>query len=139
VIVAGARDYPHEPGHIAVAVGATCVVFWLAHVYAHGMGESVEHGERLSFGELQHIARQEGSLVEAAVPSCVALALGAVGVLSRPAALWIAFGLGLAVLVVQGLVFARIERLGLFGTFVIVAANLGLGLVLVALKLFLSH
>ena len=34
VIVGGARAYPHEPGHIAVLVAVTCIVFWLAHVYA---------------------------------------------------------------------------------------------------------
>ena len=46
------------------------------------------------------------------LPPVVALLLGALGVLSPRAAVWAAFGLGLAVLAAQGLVFARVERLG---------------------------
>ena len=139
VIVAGARSYPNEPGHIAGLVAVTCVVFWLAHVYAHAVGHSVAHGEHLSLAELGRIARREGSGVEAAVPPVAVLLLGAFGVLSTSVAAWAAFGTGLAVLVVQGLLFARVERLGALGTLAVVAANLGLGLVLAALKLALSH
>src|SRR5262249_47314361 len=113
VIVAGARAFPESPGHIAGVVVVTCAVFWLAHVYAHAVGESVSHGHPLSLGELAHIARREGSLAEAAVPPVVALVLGELGVFSEHAAIWIAFVLGLIVLGAQGLVFARMERLGL--------------------------
>jgi hypothetical protein len=139
VIVAGARAYPLSPGHIAVVVVVTCIVFWLAHVYAHAVGQSVARGQRLSLAELTQIARREGSLAEAAVPPVVALVLGEVGLYSAHTALWVAFALGLVVLGAQGLVFARMERLGLVGTVVVVAVNLGLGLVLVALKLVLTH
>jgi hypothetical protein len=139
VIVGGAKAYRHEPGHLAVVVAVTVVVFWLAHVYSHAVGESLARSEHLSFAELLHLARREGSIVEAAVPSLVALLLGAFGVLSGYTAIWIAFGLGLAVLGAEGLMFARAERLGPIGTCVLVAVNLGLGAILVALKLFISH
>ena len=68
-----------------------------------------------------------------------ALLLGVLGILSARAAIWAAFGIGLFVLAAQGLVFARVERLGRLGTVLIVAANLALGLILVALKLLLAH
>ena len=139
VIVGGAKAYKHQPGHLAVVVAVTVVVFWLAHVYSHSVGESLARSEHLSFQELLHVARREGSIVEAAVPSVAALLLGALGVVSGPTAIWIAFGLGLAVLGAEGLAFARAERLGLLGTCAVVAANLGLGVILVALKLFISH
>jgi hypothetical protein len=139
VVVAGARAYPHQPGHIAIVVAVTSVIFWLAHVYSHALAHSVGTGEHLSLGELGHIARREASLLEAAVPPIVALLLGAVGILSARASGWAAFGAGLVVLGAQGVVFARVERLGWLGTLVVVSANLGLGLVLVALKLFVSH
>jgi hypothetical protein len=139
VIVGGARAYPHEPGHIAVIVAVTCVVFWLAHVYAHGIGHAVHRNEHLSFDELLEIARREGSVIEAAVPPIVALLLGAIGLYSGKTATWIAFALGLVVLGAQGIVYARIERLRPLATLGVVAANLGLGLVLVLLKLFVSH
>ena len=47
----GRASVPGEAGHIAVLVGATIVVFWLAHVYADGLGHSVAHDRRLTVGE----------------------------------------------------------------------------------------
>jgi hypothetical protein len=114
-------------------------VLWVAHVYAHGLAHSVAHDEHPSLAELRLIARREGSIVEAAVPPLAALLLGAFGVVSTNAAVWIAFGLGLGVLAVQGVVFARVERLGWPATLLVVLANLGLGVVLVALKVLLTH
>jgi hypothetical protein len=139
VIVGGAKAYPHEPGHIALLVGVTCVTFWLAHVYAHGLGHGAHTGEHLSFAELLRIAHREASVIEAAIPPIVALLLGALGLFSARTAVWIAFALGLVVLAAQGLVFARVERLGRLATIGVVAANLGLGVVLVILKLVVSH
>jgi hypothetical protein len=139
VLVAGARAYSHDTGHIASLVATTSVVFWLAHVYAHALGHSVSSGEHLSRAELVRIARREASLIEAAVPPIAALVLGALGLFSTDTAVWLAFSLGLGVLFVQGITFARVERLGWLGTLAVVAANLALGLVLVALKLFVSH
>jgi hypothetical protein len=139
VIVGGARDFGHEPGHIAATAAVTCVVFWLAHVYAHTLGEAVAHEERLSRARLAVVARHESSIVEAAIPPIAALLLGAAGVLEADTALWLAFALGLVVLAAQGVVYARVERLGRAASFTVVAANVALGLVLVALKLFVSH
>ena len=139
VIVAGARAYPHEPGHIAVLLAVTCFVFWLAHVYADSMGQSAARNERLSFAELKEVAHTEASILEAAVPPIIPLLLAALGVLSERTAGWIAFALGFAVLTAQGLVFARLEHYGRLATAGIVAANVGLGALLVLLKLFVSH
>ena len=139
VLVAGARAFPHDAGQIAALVVATSVVFWLAHVYAHGISRSVADDERLSVGELLQIARHEGSIVEAALPPVAALLLAVVGLVATSTAVWLAFGLGLFVLFVEGLVVARIERFGAVGTVAIVSANLALGLALVALKLVLVH
>jgi hypothetical protein len=139
VVVAGSKTYPHSAGNIAVLVVVTSIVFWLAHVYAHGIAHSVARDRHLSLAALGTIARREGSLVEAAVPPAVALTLGALGVISTQAAVWAALALGLLVLAAQGVVVARIERLGVLGTVGLVAANLALGLVLVGLKLLVSH
>jgi hypothetical protein len=139
VLVAGARAFPESTTRVAVTVLVTSGVFWLAHVYAHALSHSVVHDEHLSLSELRRIARRESALIEAAVPPVVALLLGVVGVVSTGAAVWIAFGLGLAVLAVAGLLFSRFERLGLAATLGVVSANLGLGLVLVALKILVTH
>jgi hypothetical protein len=139
VISVGARAYRHEAGEIAALVAATSLIFWLAHVYARAVAESIAHYHRLSFAELRHVARREGTIIAAAVPSTAALLLGAVGIVSTRAAVWAAFGLGLGLLVLQGLTFARVERLGRLGTFGIVTTNLVLGTALVGLKVFVSH
>ena len=139
VVVAGSRAYPHDPGHIAAVAAVTCMVFWIAHVYAHALGHSASLGEHLSFAELRRIGRREWAIVEAAVPPIGALLLGAVGILAPRTSLWLAFGCGLVVLGVQGFVFSRAERLGAGATLVVVCVNLGLGLLLVALKLADSH
>jgi hypothetical protein len=139
VVVAGGRAYPHDAGQIAALVAVTSVVFWLAHIYAHGLAHSVATDDHLSLAELWRIARHEGSIVEAALPPVAALLLGAFGFVSTKAAVWLAIGLGLAVLVVQGVVFARVERLGWLGTLAVVAANLGLGVVLVGFKVLVTH
>ena len=139
VVAAGARAYPHGPGHVAVLVVVTSFGFWLAHVYSHSLGESLGRDRRLSVEEVTYIARREASMLEAALPPVVALFLGAIGLLSDKTALWAAFGAGLAVLAAQAVVFSRTERLGPLATLAVVAVNLSLGLVLVALKLFVSH
>jgi hypothetical protein len=139
VIVAGARAYPYDAGHIAGLVVATTVAFWLAHVYAHALGHSVARDQHLSFAELLYIARREASIMEAAVPPVVALLLGAFGVISTQLAVWAAFVLGLVVLAAQGVTVARVERLGRLGTLAVVAGNVSLGVLLVGLKLVVSH
>jgi hypothetical protein len=139
VVVAGARAYPHAAGHVAGLVAVTSVALWLAHVYAHGLAHSVARDQHLSFAELRHIARREGSIVEAALPPLAALVLGSLGVISAQAAVWAAFGLGLSVLAAQGVTVARVEGLGRLGTLGVVAANVSFGVLLVGLKLVVTH
>jgi hypothetical protein len=139
VIVAGAKAFEHEAGHIAGLVAVTVVVFWLAHVYADALAHAVAYDQHLSLADLRRIAHREASMVEAAVPSLVALLLGAFGILSTKLSVWVAFGLGLVVLCAQGITFARVEHMGRLGTLAVVAANLGLGVALVGLKLLVSH
>lgn len=139
VIVGGARAYGNEPGHIVVVVAVTCLVFWFAHVYAHALGDAVAHEEPLTRERVATIARREASIIEAAVPPSAALLLGTFHFLDEAIALWLAFALGLVVLAAQGVVYARVERLGALGTAGIIGLNVALGIVLVALKLFVSH
>jgi hypothetical protein len=139
VIIASARSYEHAPGHIALLVAATSAGLWAAHVYAHGVGESVARDQHLSLAELGHIARREGSIVEAAVPSLVILVAGALGLVSDSVAIWGALVAGMVVLAAQGILFARVERLGWLGTTAVVCANLLLGFGIILVKLLVTH
>jgi hypothetical protein len=139
VLIAGARAYPAEPGHVAALVLITSVVFWLAHVYAHALGESVARNRRVTLAELRSVGRHEAAVIEAALLPVAALLLGAIGILSATAAVWLALTTGLVVLAAEGVLFARLERLGWLGTIVIVSVNLALGVVLIGLKLLVTH
>ncbi|MGN6379322.1 MAG: hypothetical protein ACTHNU_10260 [Gaiellales bacterium] len=139
VIVSAAQAFPHQPGKVAGFVAVTTIVFWLAHVYAHALAHAVGHDEHLSLDELRMIAYRERSIIEAGVPSIVALLAGEVGLVSETVAVWVAILLGIAMLTMQGLRFAQVERLSRLGTAALVAGNLGLGLTLVGLKLLVTH
>jgi hypothetical protein len=139
VLVGGAKAYPHDAWKIVVLLGVTAAVFWLAHVYAHSLAHVVAQDRHLSFAELRRIGRHESSILEAALPPLAALLLAAFGLISTKAGVWIAYGLGLGVLIVSGLIFARVERLGGVATLLVVTLNVALGVLLVALKLVVTH
>jgi hypothetical protein len=139
VIVAGAKAFPHEPGHLALLVAVTTLVFFLAHVYAHGLAHSIEHDVHLSRAELMGIARREAAIIGAGVPPEAALLLGAVGLFTERTAAWLAMALGLVVLAVAGIVFARVERLRPLSALAVILSNLALGVLLVVLKVFVAH
>jgi hypothetical protein len=128
-----------DPWKLAVLVACTAFVLWVAHLYAHALAESITNKRRLRRGDVTSIARRELGILLAGVPPVVALILGAVGVLSWSTSVWVALGVGLATLAVEGFRYARIEHLGHAATLGAVGANLALGLLVVALKVALQH
>jgi hypothetical protein len=138
-VTAGAKGPETDMARLSVVVGVTVLVFWAAHVYAHTLAESLERGRRLDRAELGDVARRELSMPAAAVPPVAALVLGALGVFGAQTALWLALGIGVAALGVQGARYAAIEQLDRTGTVAVVAVNLLLGLVIVGLKALVAH
>jgi hypothetical protein len=138
VIVAGAAEHG-GPRELLALVATTATVIWLAHVYAHGLGESIEEGHRLTWREFATIAGRERSILLAAALPTLFLLLGAIGLMRESRAVWLALAVGLAALAVQGARYARVERLGALGTALVVSANVALGLLVVALKVAFSH
>lgn len=138
-LAAGASAYAHDLWRLGAIVSGSVLILWIAHVYAHGLGESLTLGRRLDASELSAIAGRELSIALAAVLPVAAVALGAAGVLRDETAVWLALGVGVATLAVQGVRYARLERLGPAGTVVTVALNVSLGLVIVAMKVILAH
>lgn len=138
-LTAGARTFEERPWQLLAVAAATVFVLWIAHVYAHGLGESVNEGHRLTIDELGAIARRELAILLAAVPLLAAVMLGALDILDESTALWLAFAIGVASLAVQGFRYARLERLTRSGTAITVGLNLVLGLAIVALKAWVTH
>ena len=137
-LAAGAVEHL-SPDQLITVVATTSAVIWLAHVYAHTLGESIERGRRLDWPEFIGIATQEVPiLISAAAPISILL-LGVFGVIAETPDIWLAFTIGFVALAVQGARYARVERLGAAGTTVVIAANLALGGVVVLLKVLITH
>jgi hypothetical protein len=125
-----------DPWRLAVIVSTTVLVLWIAHVYAHALGESVERDKRLDRAELASVAGREFAIPLAAVGPVAALLLGAFGFVRETRAVWLALAIGVATLAVQGFRYARI---GAVGTLASSATSAALGLVIVALEALLAH
>jgi hypothetical protein len=137
--VTAAYANEHDPWRLAVIVWTTALVLWIAHLYAHGLAESISRRQRLTGAEVAQIARRELGILLAAIPPSSALLLGALGVIREARSVWLALALGLVTLGAEGIRYARLETLSRPETLVIVAANLGLGLLVVALKVAVAH
>jgi hypothetical protein len=138
-IAAYGRAFPDNPWRVEELVVSTAVVLWIAHIYTHALSESISEGRPLRFARLRTLGRRELGILLAAVPPSVALTLGALGLFDETASIWLALAVGLAILGLEGGRYARIEHLGSRGTLAAVAANVGLGLVVVLLKVVILH
>ena len=138
-ITAGASAFQDDLWRLCVVILASVLVVWIAHVYSHGLGQSLHMQRRLTRSEFMAIARREYAIPLAAVLPLISLILGAAGVLEGTTAVWLALGIGVATLTLEGLSYARLERLNLTATLATVAVNLALGLTIVVLKALVAH
>ena len=138
-LAAGGKAFENDLWHLIALVDVTVLVLWIAHVYSHGLGESLQVGRRLDAAELGAIAGRELAIPLSAVAPTAILVLGALGVFKGTTAVWLAVGICVLALTVQGLRYALLERLGTVGTLISVALNLALGLTIVGLKVVVSH
>ena len=138
-VTAGSYGENTDISWLAVVVGVTVLVLWIAHLYSHALAESLERRRRLDRAELGAVARRELAIPAAALAPIAALVLGALDVIGEETAVWLALGVGMGTLAVQGARYATIEHLGRTGTLAAIALNLFLGLVIVGLKALLSH
>lgn len=138
-VAAYGRAFPDSPWTVEELVISTAVVLWLAHLYTHALSESISEQHRLRVSGVRRLAGRELGILLAVVPPSFALLLGALGVLDETASIWLALALGLAILAFEGVRYARLEGLGRTGTFVAIAANVGLGLFVVLLKAEVLH
>jgi hypothetical protein len=129
---------PARPSELIVLLLATGVVFWMAHVYAGVVGERSQ-GTYMSMAEFRTVAGREWPLVQATVPPAAAAGIGALIGLSDSGAAWLALAvavgaqLGWAVYVAAK---AGATRRGMVASGIV---YLFLGLLIVALKAYLSH
>jgi hypothetical protein len=133
------RAFPDSPWTVEELLVSTAVVLWLAHLYTHALSESISETKPLRFARLRTLARRELGILLAAVPPSIALLLGALGLFDETVSIWLALALGLGILALEGARYARIEHLRATGTLVAIAANVGLGVLVVVLKVEILH
>ncbi len=128
-----------DPWTLAGIVASASVVLWFAHLYAHGLSESIVRNRRLARDELRALFGSELGILLAAIVPTTALVLGAVGVFRETTAVWLAIGVGLATLGAEGFRFARLEHLDRAQTVAAMGINLAVGLLIVAMKVLVAH
>jgi hypothetical protein len=128
-----------HPAKLALIVGTSAAVLWLAHLHAHLLGESLESGRRIAAADIVRVARAQAGILLSAVPATLCLTLGAAGVLREHTAVALAFAAGVVVLTIAGVRYARLERLDGAARLAVIVVNVGLGLLIVLLKATVAH
>jgi hypothetical protein len=121
-------------GQVALAVGATMLAFWLAHVYAHSLGVRLRSGEPLSWTNLRIEMANEWPLVQAAGPAVAALLLAAAGLFDTGTAIVIGLVLGMVELFAWGVLLGRRQGLGRGRAILVGVIDCSFGLVIVLIE-----
>ncbi|KOT92435.1 hypothetical protein AB0B21_35615 [Streptomyces rimosus] len=138
-VVVGASTLGAFPRlELALLLLATGVVFWLAHVHAQLFGARMAQ-HTLNRATVLHVCREEWPIVEAAVPSTVAVLVSPLLGLDIQGASWLA--LAVALISQMGWATAAARRAGAVRRQVVLTdtVNLVIGLLIVALKFALKH
>lgn len=122
-------------GPMVATVAVSVAVFWLAHVHAELVAHWVRPEARPGRAAIGAMMRRESPMLESALPVLVLLSLAWIGLIGLSLAVWLSLGYGVAALVGWGLLIARGAGLGLAGILVVAGVNLGLGVLIVLLKL----
>ncbi len=120
-----------------LAVLATGVVFWLAHVHVAVMRGVVRGGEHVDAARIRHAMVEEWPLVQACVSPALPLLLAVVGVISTTTAINAGLAICLLGLVAWGVVVSRAAELNRRQTVLAVGINAGLGVLMIVLKAIL--
>jgi hypothetical protein len=112
---------------------------WIAHLYAEAVGDHMRHGVRLDWPEIRRGMVDGLPILLAAVPPGVVLGLGRLDVLDAEVALWIAIGVGFVQLVGLGALVGFVVSPRQVSPWRYAAATAAIGVVVVSLKLALTH
>ncbi|MEU5769593.1 hypothetical protein ABZ782_27105 [Streptomyces asoensis] len=138
-VVVGAGSLSSFPRlELIVLLLCTGVVFWAAHVFARLFGERIAYAP-VSRHEIRRVCMAEWPIVNAAVPPAAAVSVSPLLGLGPVGTVWLALGVAIAGQVGWAAVAAF--RAGATGRLVVAAGavNLVLGLLIVALKVALTH
>jgi len=126
-----------QPDAIAATVGASVLIFWLAHAWAEIVNRRV-HG-RITAAEAREIALDEASMLSAlVVPGIVLVGAPRLG-LTIDATVGAALAASIGQLFLWGLIVGRVAHRGWVLPLVIATVDSLLGLAIIAMKLAILH
>jgi hypothetical protein len=134
VVATLSEDPDYAVTDVLTAVVVTTIVFWLAHVFAESTARRLTMDRNIRVGEIAVVAREEGTMVLAAIPTVLVLALAAFEAFGRTLALDLALAVGIAELVGLGFVIARRSRFRFWGTVGSILVTASFGAIIVAMK-----
>lgn len=126
-------------GLMIAALVITALVFALAHAWAHALDAAAKARRPLDRHLLAGGVRHEWPIVQAALPASIVLALAATDLYTVATGLWIATGVNVGLLFVWGAGLRDMAGGTLGQTLLAGLSSASLGLLLVLLKIVVSH
>lgn len=138
-VLATLEQNEEQVGWMIVALIVTTAVFAVAHAWADALGAAGKARLPVDRHHLAHGIRHEWPIVQSALPASIVLALAASDVLTVGTALWIATGVNVGLLFVWGAGLRQIAGGTQRQVLLAGLASATLGLLLVLLKVIVSH
>ncbi len=126
------------PWTVIITVVGSGIVFWLAHAHVGLMRKVIREGRHVGAGDVIHTLKEEWPLVQASLTPATPFLLAAFGLINLGLARWLGVAICFIGLAAWGIVVARAGRLSLRMTALAVGINVGLGLMLVLLKIIVQ-
>jgi len=123
---------------IFISVIGTGLVFWLAHAHVSLMRRVVRRGQTIKTKDVIYTLTEEWPLVQAGLVPAAPMVLAMAGVMSTDNAANLGILICFVGLVAWGIVVARAAELSRRASILAVGVNVGLGLLLVLLKVILK-
>jgi len=136
--LSGSVEVPRPRDAIAVIVGVAFATT-LAHAFSALIAVHVRERRTVRRDELRAELRHSWRIVTATVPSVLMLVFAALGVFSTRTAMRLSTGLAVAAMIGVGVIAARRSQSTMFGSVLFVALATAIGLLIVAIELFVHH
>jgi hypothetical protein len=131
-VIAAAAGHLAE-AHLVIAILGTAFIYWLAHLHARTLGDSVKHRTHPVEALKEALAETWPILAAACVPAIILIVVQLLGIKLLTAA-WIAVIASTVLLTIYSFFAGRRGGLGLRGSLVSAAIGAALGLLVILLK-----
>lgn len=126
-------------GVIAATVAGSAIVFWIAHIHAHLVALWARTDAHPAWSQVRHEAGRHLPLLVAALPALIVLFPAHLGVYGTGTAVWLLTAVTIALLAAWGIAISRLAKLSFAAGVFITSVNIGMGLLIVLLKVVVTH